>query len=319
MIPITDYAMDTLCEKLGILRDELTYLGGGREDSDGTVFTYDDGDKKKVLKILAIPAAEAEKIHNLDVRIQYAHYLGENGIRLAHPLVNRNGTLYETVLDHKHWFTAYTMDFYNGESPASSELTDRLIYNWGKLTGKSHAVTKSFPLHADTGSFHYKSEIDFFMDWCKEPEIKKAWADMKQYLHNQSTDLDSFGFIHNDNHQRNILAVGDGLTLIDFDCAGLQFFMQDITTPAQGLMFDVTGGMWSECKDPDNLKHFFDTFISGYESENHLKDSWYQEIGTFLNYRRMLLFTCMQDWLQRKPDLKKEAMKNILNPKPFCL
>ncbi|MBE5963278.1 MAG: hypothetical protein E7256_18165 [Lachnospiraceae bacterium] len=319
MIPITDYAMDTLCEKLGIFKEGLTYLAGGREDSDGTIYTYDEKGKKKVLKILAIPAAEVEKIHNLDVRIQYAHYLAENGIRLAHPLVNRNDRLYETVLDHQYLFAAYSMDFYNGESPASNELTDQLVTSWGKLTGKSHAITKSFPLHADTKSFHYKSEIDFFMDWCKEPEIKKAWADMKQYLHSKNTDTDSFGFIHNDNHQRNILAVGNCLTLIDFDCAGLQFFMQDITTPAQGLMFDITGGMCSECKDPDKLKHFFDTFISAYESKNHLDDSWYKEIGTFLNYRRMLLFTCMQDWLQRKPDLKKGFMENILNPKPFYL
>ena len=43
MIHITDKAMKELCEKLSIDEKKIAFLGGGREDSDGTVYTYLDG------------------------------------------------------------------------------------------------------------------------------------------------------------------------------------------------------------------------------------------------------------------------------------
>ena len=317
MIKITDKAKIELCEKLSIDLQGLTYLGGGREDSDGTVYTYDEGARKKVLKILAIPEAEKEKLRNLEVRIKYANYLGENGIKLTYPLCNKNGNLYEVSLDNKNYYTAYIMDFYEGNNPESSELTDELVYNWGKLTGKSHGITKTFTEGQDNHSLSYEQEVDFFENWCKEPEIKNAWIEMKQYLSKMPKGLDDYGFIHNDNHQRNILVNNNEITLIDFDCASRQFFIQDIITPTQGIMFDIVGGMLSPLNDKDRLKHFFDSFINGYETQNHLEDRWYQEIPMFLNYRRMLLFTCMQDWLNTEPELKKNFIKNILNPPQF--
>jgi Ser/Thr protein kinase RdoA (MazF antagonist) len=137
---------------------------------------------------------------------------------------------------------------------------------------------------------------------------------MEDYLDTLPKSQDDYGFIHNDNHQRNILVLNRNITIIDFDCAGRQFFIQDITTPAQGIMFDITGGMLSPLHDSTRLKRFFDSFVNGYEKENHLADFWYKEITTFINYRRLLLFTCMQDWLNTEPGLKDGIIGNIKNP-----
>lgn len=46
MINITNKAMTELCEKLAVKEENLSFLGGGREDSDGTVYTFHDGSKK---------------------------------------------------------------------------------------------------------------------------------------------------------------------------------------------------------------------------------------------------------------------------------
>lgn len=319
MIEITDKAKAELCEKLSIDANSLTFIGGGREDSDGTVYTYQEGNRKKVLKVLAIPEAEKEKLGDLEIREKYANYLGENGIKLAYPLYNKNGNLYEISLDNKHYYTAYVMDFHEGRYPESSELTDELVYDWGKLTGKLHAITKTFTEDKNIAKFSYENEVDFFTDWCKEPEIKVAWGEMKQYLKGLPRGIEDYGFIQNDNHQRNILVHHKEITLLDFDCAGRQFFIQEITTPAQGIMFDIVGGMLSPFSDEDRLKRFFNSFINGYETQNHLDDKWYQEIPMFLNYRRMLLFTCMQDWIHTEPELKANFMRNILNPPSFSL
>lgn len=212
-----------------------------------------------------------------------------------------------------NYYTAYVMDYAEGRNPESSELTDELVYNWGILTGKSHAVTKNFEGYNKDANMGYASEMSFFTDWCKDPDIKKTWSILKERLDKLPRERNEYGFIHNDNHQKNIIMNGNDITLIDFDCACNQFFIQDITTPAQGIMFNITGGMLSKVKDEDRLKQFFDKFINGYETANHLDNKWYDLIPTFINYRRMLLFSCMQDWLNTEPDLKNAMKNNILN------
>lgn len=314
MIKITDKAKIELCEKLSIHEKSLVFLGGGREDSDGTAYTYEEGTKKKVLKVLAIPESEKEKLNQLEVRIRYANYLGEHGVKLAYPLRNQNGNLYETSLDNKHYYTAYIMDFFEGTNPNSDELTDDLVYQWGVLTGKTHSITKNFKEGYEVHGLGHEQEIDSFYHWCKDDEVKIAWLHMKEELSKLPQGINVYGFIHNDNHQRNIIRIGMDLTLIDFDCASRQFFIQDITTPAQGIMFDITGGMISPIENKERLKRFFDCFIEGYETQNHLDHMWYDRIPMFINYRRMLLFTCMQGWLNTEPQLKEAFKKNILVP-----
>ncbi len=319
MIKVTEKVMSELCDKLSVSVKGLEFLGGGREDSDGIVYMYDSNGGRKVLKILAIPENQTDRLVSLEVRVRFANHLGENGIKLAYPLKNHNGNLYETSIDNNHIYVAYTMRFCEGKNPESHELTDELLQEWGKITGKSHKVTKGF-IEGEAGSnLTHKEEIAFFTEWCKDPVGKSAWAEMGRCLDSIEKNQDNYGFIHNDNHQRNILVKDKDITIIDFDCANKQFFIQDITTPAQGIMFDLTGGMMSPLHDADRLKRFFDSFINGYEKENHLDDFWYRQLTTFVNYRRLILFTCMQDWINAEPELKKGFIENITNPPQILL
>jgi len=319
MIKITEKAMTEICGKLSIDKDALVFLGGGQEFSDGSLYTYISNNKKMVLKILAIPENETEQLRSFEERVRFANYLGENGIKIVYPVRNQNGNLYETSIDNKHIYTAYVMKFHEGRIPQSHELTDELVCEWGKIIGKSHKVTKEFPESTNDSHLNHKGELSQFLDWCKEPMVKSAWAEMADYLNTLPTGQDDYGFIHNDNHQRNILVSDGDITIIDFDCACRQFFLHDITTPAQGIMFDLTGGMFSPLNDAERLKRFFSSFINGYEKENHLSDFWYKQITNFVNYRRLLLFTCMQDFLNTEKEIKEGFIKNIIDPPQILL
>jgi amicoumacin kinase len=55
----------------------------------------------------------------------------------------------------------------------------------------------------------------------------------------------------------------------------------------------------------DPLKVFFNNFMEGYEIENHLDELFIKSMDIFINYRRMLLFTVLQDWLDTNPETKK--------------
>ncbi len=319
MIKVSEKAMQEICDKLSIRKDELKYLGGGSESADGILYAYDSQSGRMVLKILAIPENEREKLRSLEIRVRFANLLGEKGIKLAYPMKNQNGNLYETSFDNQHIYTAYVMEFSEGRNPESHELTDELLVEWGRITGKSHRVTKGFTEGGDFKSLNHQAEVEFFTDWCKEPIVKSAWNDIGKYLDTLPTGRDEYGFIHNDNHQRNILVQDKNITIIDFDCSAVQFFLQDIITPAQGVMFDIYGGMVSPLSDAERLKRFFYSFINGYEKENHLSDFWYKEITNFINYRRLLLFTCMQSWINTEPELKKSFIDNIKNPPRIVL
>lgn len=318
MIPVSDKVMGVLCGQYNVKKDKLQFLGGGNEDSDGIAYLFEVNGRKKVLKIIAF---EEEKNHSLEAfeeRVRFAHFLGENGVPIAYPKPLHTEELYVKTSDGNHVFTAYVMDYIEGKMPDTITLTTEFAASWGKLIGRIHKLTKQYPvwknLKSNRFEFGYQDEIDFFKNWCKEDLVKAAWKKMQSKMDELPKTRDCYGMIHNDNHQRNIIASDKEITLIDIDCITGQFFLQDITVPAQGIMFDLSGGMYKPVDHSEPLKKYFDYFINGYEQEYHLEDRWFKEIPTFINYRRLLLFTVMQDYLNTNLPLKEAFIAMIKEP-----
>ncbi len=311
MISVTDYALTTLTARYDTKPDLLTFLGGGREDSDGIVYSFPVRKGKMVLKIIAIPQDDFTTLRKLDTRLRFADYLGKGGIAIACPVKDSYGNLYETFYDHNTIYTSYMMQFCEGKSPKCAELTGKIAESWGKLIGRTHRISKDFSKNlAPTSLFGWNQEINALRNRCQDPEIKQKWQEMDQQFDLFPNSPDDLGFIHNDNHQMNILLSGSELILLDFDVANLGFFMSDIATALQGMLFDY-GGMHCPCREPERIKRFVAAFLNGYEQENHLAPAWLNQFETFIAYRRLLLFTVMQDYLNTKPDLK-EAFKTAL-------
>ncbi len=318
MITVSAKALATLCHAYDIHEKDLIFLGGGREDSDGIAYFYQKSGQKKVLKILAVKKPGINDLAAMDDRLTFIHYLVECGINIAGPEENSKHRLYETCEDEENIFIAYSMKFCEGKSPAAELLTTDLSWHWGKITGKAHKASKSYPVWKNISGrpseYGHQDELNFFFNWCKDDQVKQEWLNMAGHLSALPINRDTHGFIHNDNHQQNIIARDKEITLIDFDVSSCNFFLQDITVPAQGIMFDLSGGMANEVHNKEALQRFFDHFINGYETENHLEDFWLKQIDTFLNYRRLLLFTCMQDYLNFNTELKKNFLSMILSP-----
>jgi amicoumacin kinase len=318
MIPASDKVIEELCKQHGIKKECLQFLGGGNEDSDGIAYLFESKGKKKVLKILSFEEEKKQSLEAFEERIRFAHFLGESGVRIAFPKALNSSELYSKITEGKYIFVAYVMDYIEGKMPETIMLTTEFVRSWGKLIGRTHKLTKQYPIWKNLNSnrfeFGYQDEIDFFQNWCKEDSVKTAWIDMKKIMDDMPKDRDCYGVIHNDNHQRNIIAREKDITLIDIDCITGQFFLQDITVPAQGIMFDLTGGMYKPVDDIEPLKKYFDYFINGYEQECHLDSIWLEKITTFINYRRLLLFTVMQDYLNTNAPLKDSFLAMIKEP-----
>ncbi|HZW49361.1 MAG TPA: phosphotransferase [Bacillota bacterium] len=321
MIRITEHALTTLTARYDTRPDRLTFLGGGRENSDRIVYTFLLGNRKMVLKLLALSQDDFESLRKLDARLKFADCLGKAGLPVASPVIDSYGNFYETFYDHHTIYISYIMEFYEGKNPKCAELTGKIAEPWGKLIGKAHRITKNFTKKlAPTLQFGWEKEIDSLTNLCREPEIALKWQEMRHTLAQFPHSSDDLGFIHNDNRQMNILVSGSNLTLIGFDAANLGFFMSDITTSLQGMLFDY-GGIHRSCEEPERIKRFVSSFLNGYEQENHLTQAWLNEFETFIAYRRLLLFTVMQDDLETNPPLK-EAFKTAILKSPnndsFC-
>ena len=304
-----------LANRFGIDSTELVFLAGGREDSDGVVFTTYKDDKKLVFKI----SQASDEIHVKNI-LEYAHYLGNCGICISSPIKNKNGNIYEVANDGDTLMIATLMEFIEGSNPDVNELQNntKLVYEWGKLTGKMHKAAKKYPIWKNVCEnderFGFEAEIDSFIKMSPNEFIRGKWHEMKEKLRALPINRDTYGFIHNDNHQMNIITDKNDIAVIDFDCAECYFFINDIFLPIQGLLFDVTGGMMNPISNMDVINNFYTHFLEGYRTENDIDNFWLENMGLFLEYRRLLLYTVMQDWLSNDKNADDAFINMIKNP-----
>lgn len=117
MKPIQDEIRNELAGRFGIDGDELSFLAGGREDSDGIVYTTSKNGNKYVFKISQ--ASDEEHVKSI---LEFAHYLGSCGIRIGSPIKNGNGNIYEISKDNGTLLIAVMMEYIDGYIPDADVL-----------------------------------------------------------------------------------------------------------------------------------------------------------------------------------------------------
>lgn len=296
-----------LCAEFGLDIEALSLIGGGREDNDGAAYRVDKSAGPVVFKVVSLERERVSGIADLDARIAFARFLLDNGAPVSAPIPLADGRLYASAFEEDALFVAYKTPFFPGKNPNPSEQTPKLVRAWGALTGRLHAVTQEYPvwrsMNGSAKEFDYSGEIEGFRSMTDEPELLRRWESMRKELDALPKVRESYGFIHNDNHEQNILAEDGRVALIDFDCACCHFFMNDIVTPLQGLLFE-TGGMCEPPRDPDRLRRFLDAFMEGYETQYHLGSEWLGKLNLFIAYRRLLLASVLQGLLSQNEGLK---------------
>ena len=224
------------------------------------------------------------------------------------------------VQDGDTLLIATLMDYIDGANPDGNELQENkeLVYEWGKLTGKMHKAAKEYPVWKNScendGRYGFENEIDSFIKMSPNDDIRRKWEDIRERLKALLINRETYGFIHNDNHQMNIITAKQDIAVIDFDCAECHFFINDILLPVQGLLFDVTGGMMSPIYNMEVLKEFYSHFLRGYRTENQIDQFWLEQLGLFLEYRRLLLYTVMQGWMEHDQQANEAFLAMIEKP-----
>lgn len=311
MKPVPTQVLSDLSGRFGYDSGQLTQIGGGRGDSDGIVYGVQRGEEAYVLKVVGGRAKDPGLGINIRARAAFFAFLGEQGIEVVSPRPNEAGTLVEIALDGEDAFLAYTYPYLAGQHPEPEAWTDEMLTAWGRTIGAAHRAAKAYPIWEGMPSpvdgtmlLSWQREMDGFAEWCKDEEMKAYWGTLRGRLNALAHTRDTAGFIHNDPHMQNILFDQDRVKLIDFDVATCHFFACDLAIAIQSVLFTHGGGLDRPVSDQAAINWFTGRLLEGYAQENDLNGDILGSIELFIGYRRALLYTVMEGWLNENPPIK---------------
>ena len=174
--------------------------------------------------------------------------------------------------------------FWNKDN--ASTWNETVFYNWGSTMGKMHRMTKKY--HPPEGALKRPLFEDNFisLDYYKNiPAVYKKMAQIQKEILTLPRDSDSYGLIHCDMHQQNLLINDDNISVLDFDDCKYGFFALDI-----GIA--LYHALWWGLPDDIFAQNGFAlkiirSFMSGYKAENSLSDFWLGKILLFMQYRQI--------------------------------
>jgi Ser/Thr protein kinase RdoA (MazF antagonist) len=325
MINVPENVLSTLATGFQVQPGGLTFLGGGRLDSDGIVYTYARDHQPYVLKILAFRLDDPDALVRLGERLKFVHFLGEREAPIVNPQPLPGGSLYLTQEAGQHLFVAYTYPKIEGASAGRMVWFDPIVRPWGVAVGALHRLTQSYPTwqsspvgNSGRSVLGWHEEWQSFYDACQDQAVQKCWLSICERLEALPVQREAFGFIHNDPHSGNILITHDHIVLLDFDVANYHWFVNDIAIALQSLLFKQTGGLDRPCANAAPLHHFLEGFMEGYSWENSLDSFWLEQIDLFIAYRRILGYIVMQDWLRNRP-AQRATWKAMILEEPTIL
>jgi amicoumacin kinase len=321
MIPVPQPVLDTLSRAFGAQADLMSHFGGGREENDGVVYAYPYQDRRRLLKIMAIPEEGRQRgLLCLEERLRFMRFLGERGARIAFPQLSSQGKLYETISFAAHLWVGYSMEIMPGKTPHESASNPGLFRNWGEIVGRLHRLAREYPswqasIGPVTGErfLTWREEWQSFYQWCKDEEVRGKWVEIKNRLEALPVTRRAFGFTHNDPHLWNLVADGEQVTLLDFDVANHHWFINDIAIACQSILFAQSGGLRHPVHQREKLEEFLGFFLEGYEREHHLSAEWLDCLDLFIAYRRILMFIVMYGWISSKPEMHTAWKQMILS------
>jgi len=271
----------------GLDLDTLRFLGG----EDGDVYEGVDATGPFIFKL--VPVTEGQVPRLLD-KLAFARYLGEHGVRVALPLPSPQGAWVEVLQRGEAMVAATKVAKVPGRHPSTSdprEWNTALFSKWGRVVGRMHALAQRYEGGADIGD--WEGELISMVDWCHDPEVKVRWERMHDHLASLPRPPDAYGLIHNDLHMFNFMVHLGEIYVFDFDVCNHHWFMTDIGIAVFHALWAEEGGRSMSRKD--FARGFLDSFMEGYEQENHLDEVWLRELPTFLKYRQLLLHTVFAD------------------------
>ncbi|MCQ6561234.1 phosphotransferase enzyme family protein [Paenibacillus mendelii] len=269
MIP--DHIKADVFAQLGCQPSEAKLLGG----YNNNVYEINRG-KDIVVKIVDRSIVAESRVL---AELEWLVYLNLHGLSVVRP-VHLIGDTYIQPISDGYYLIAYDKVIGTPINSQESRVwNDELFGKWGEMMGKMHTLAKSYQaVHQRPQWF----EQDLFNEeaFHSDPLLAGKWKQYHNDLIALTTSKDSYGLIHGDLHQHNLLLRDQEITLLDFGDCEYNWFAYDIAIVMYHTAQTVPEGPHRE----KFIKSFFTSFMEGYTKENSTT-SFVPQIDYFIDYR----------------------------------
>ncbi len=252
-----------------IRADDLTKLSGGYEND-----MYGSSDPTRKIVIRVTPPGH-KTIDEIRGEIDWLDYLSKNGAPVVEVITSNRKNLLEIIETDQGEVPVVCFRWAEGHLVKREDFSESLFRTWGKAVGKLHSLTKDYQPKVQRRIQWYDDEY-LSRDLIPKDQTKvlERFDQAMKYFKDLPQDRESFGLIHQDVHHGNLFLDGERLTVLDFDDSVYGFFIFDI---ANALGFSI----WEKPNNMSNREfadYYLQHFMHGYEEENHLDESWIEQL-----------------------------------------
>ncbi|SDZ57301.1 Ser/Thr protein kinase RdoA involved in Cpx stress response, MazF antagonist [Evansella caseinilytica] len=295
-------------EKFNVQASDLELLGG----FSNNVFECKSDGEPFVLKFY--PSSEYN-YHSILAELDWIKYLLKSGINVTAPLPSKHSNHIEMIqLDDGGKYYVMAFEKAKGsfiDETNSDDWNSNVFCLWGKVLGKIHSLSKNYSPSDNSIKQREWNEGVLFAEF---PErvgelVLTKWNQYVNEVNHLPKDSSSYGMIHNDLHHKNFYLHNNELILFDFGDCEYNWFIYDIAIVLYHAIQTIPNS--NHGKRKDFTRHFYHSFINGYNTENILDKYWLSKLPFFLNYRQIFSYLYFEKFLT--PEQKNNAnVKEIL-------
>ncbi len=278
----TPAVLSTVRQRYGIAPDAIRLLDG----FESHILEFERDGEAFILRLSHSSRRTPELIHG---EVDWINHLARGGAGVAAALESPGGELVEPIDDGAGGqFLATAFVKAAGVMPWEAGWTPELYHAYGRLIGRTHALTKDYEPPKpewrrpewDDPVFDYVAMYLPAGETVALERYREALGRVKALPRGR----DNYGLTHQDAHGANLHVDEAGrLTLFDFDDCGYHYFANDIAM----CLFYMTVGRWNTA---ERARAFMTHFMRGYREENAPADWWLDELPAFLKLREIELF-----------------------------
>ncbi|MCM3766971.1 phosphotransferase enzyme family protein [Neobacillus niacini] len=238
--------------------------------------------------------------------LQWMKFLYDKGVRVPRP---------DMSIDIEAGRVKTTFEYISGDPVDVTNIAhwnSEMFEQMGRILGRMHALSKECMVQDVNRPRWTPDNPDVFQIWRKlSPWLQGKYEIWMQRLVPYHITRDTFGLIHNDFHQGNLIVNEGGcLTVIDFDECSYNWYAQDLAVcfyHAYWQHASFNGDAEAFCKT------FLSSFFKGYQEENLLHPDTVEQMLIFLKLREIFLYSLfLRKWdLDSLEDWQKFTLQDL--------
>ena len=288
---------------------ELQLVGG----FSNNVFEYNGDGENLILKFYLSSKYKKDSIR---AELDWIRFLHQSGINVTAPLYSVDGNYLEIIqVDNKE--ECYVLAFEKAKGnfisvSDSGSWNKDFFYNWGKTLGKIHYLSKKYkPLDESIKKQDWNEGLLFtetFED--VNDVIVEKWGQFIKEIKSLPKNINCYGMIHNDLHQKNFYIYNKEIVLFDFGDCEYNWFVYDIAIVLYHAVQTIDENDLQGRRD--FAIQFIQSFLQGYLQKNNLDSYWLSKLPFFLDYRQIFSYIYFLRFLNEEQK-SNEKVKDILN------